>query len=38
MRIGGGREGERKKKKAEGSKGFTARSLAFQVMDMLVLV
>lgn len=39
---GGGRERERergrKKRKAEGSKGFTARSLAFQVMDMLVLV
>lgn len=29
---------ETKKRKTEGSKGFTARSLAFQVMDMLVLV
>lgn len=34
----GERVKERKKRKAEGSKGFTARSLAFQVMDMLVLV
>lgn len=33
-----GREREGKKRKVEGSKGFTARSLAFQVMDMLVLV
>lgn len=44
MRIGGGREGveqgegEKRKREAEGSKGFTARSLAFQVMDTLVLV
>lgn len=41
MRIGGvgeGMEREGKKRKAEGSKGFTARSLAFQVMDTLVLV
>lgn len=38
MRIEGGSERKRKKRQAEGSKGFTARSLAFQVMDMLVLV
>lgn len=38
VRMGGGRERKRKERKAEGSKGFTARSLAFQVMDMLVLV
>lgn len=31
-------EGEKRKREAEGSKGFTARSLAFQVMDTLVLV
>lgn len=29
---------ERKKSNAEGSKGFIAGSLAFQVMDMLVLL
>lgn len=44
LRREGGREGgeqgegEKRKREAEGSKGFTARSLAFQVMDTLVLV